>query len=139
MAAHQDILFATDFSDGAGHALRWAAAFARAFGARIRVVHVLALHDADPAAAESAMGDAVPAEFDDVVETREIVRALTAELGVVHAARRHGADLIVLGTHGRGGLGHVLLGSVAERVVQLAGCPVLTVRPPDQTFSVPTE
>lgn len=58
-----------------------------------------------------------------------------AEVAVGHAAdtivrfaQERGADLIVMGTHGRTGLGHVLLGSVAEKVVRLAPCPVLTVR-----------
>jgi len=46
-------------------------------------------------------------------------------------------DLIVLGTHGRGTLGHFLMGSVAERVVRLAGCPVLTVRQPERDFVHP--
>jgi hypothetical protein len=47
---------------------------------------------------------------------------------IVKAAESAGADLIVMGTHGRRGMGHLLLGSVAERVVRLAPCPVLTVR-----------
>jgi nucleotide-binding universal stress UspA family protein len=47
---------------------------------------------------------------------------------IVRVAHERGADLIVMGTHGRTGLPHVLLGSVAEKVVQLAPCPVLTVR-----------
>ena len=47
---------------------------------------------------------------------------------IVRIAQARGADLIVMGTHGRTGLQHVLLGSVAERVVRLASCPVLTVR-----------
>ena len=47
---------------------------------------------------------------------------------IVRVAKERGADLIVMGTHGRTGLQHVLLGSVAEKVVRLAGCPVLTVR-----------
>ena len=52
---------------------------------------------------------------------------------IVHAARERGADLIVMATHGRTGLQHVLLGSVAEKVVRLAPCPVLTVRSQGRT------
>ena len=52
----------------------------------------------------------------------EIIGAVALEIG---------ADLIVMGTHGRTGLAHVLLGSVAERTLRTAPCPVLTVRPPD--------
>lgn len=50
---------------------------------------------------------------------------------VLDAAKRHGVDLIVMGTHGRGGLEHLFLGSVAARVVRRASCPVMTVRQPD--------
>jgi universal stress protein A len=50
---------------------------------------------------------------------------------IVESARKLRADWIVLGTHGRGGVAHLLLGSVAERVVRTAGCPVLTVRAPE--------
>jgi nucleotide-binding universal stress UspA family protein len=51
---------------------------------------------------------------------------------VLDAARRHGAQLIVMGTHGRGGIEHLFLGSVAARVVRKARCPVMTVREPDE-------
>ena len=50
---------------------------------------------------------------------------------ILETVREHGADLVVMGTHGHSGLAHVLLGSVAERVVRTAPCPVLTVKPPD--------
>ena len=49
---------------------------------------------------------------------------------IVDAARQHQCDLIVMGTHGRHGMAHLLLGSVAERVVRTAACPVLVVRRP---------
>jgi nucleotide-binding universal stress UspA family protein len=55
---------------------------------------------------------------------------------IVRYAAQHRIDLIVLGTHGRGPLGHLLLGSVAERVVRTAPCPVLTVRHPQREFVV---
>ena len=50
---------------------------------------------------------------------------------ILETVREYGADLVVMGTHGHSGLAHVLLGSVAERVVRTAPCPVLTVKPPD--------
>ena len=52
-------------------------------------------------------------------------------------AREWGIDLIVMGTHGRGGFAHLLMGSVSERVVQTAPCPVLTVRHPEHEFVLP--
>jgi nucleotide-binding universal stress UspA family protein len=56
---------------------------------------------------------------------------------VVRYARDEGMDLIVLGTHGRGAIAHMLLGSVAERVVRKAHCPVVTVRLPEHSFVMP--
>ena len=56
---------------------------------------------------------------------------------IVRYAKEEKFDLIVIGTHGRSGLAHMLLGSVAEKVVRKASCPVLTVRPEDHTFEMP--
>ena len=67
--------------------------------------------------------------------------ALAAEgtpfLEIIRYAREHEIDLIVMGTHGRSGLGHVLIGSVAERVVRKSPCPVLTIRPGGHEFVMP--
>jgi nucleotide-binding universal stress UspA family protein len=63
-----------------------------------------------------------------VVRTEKVAGEPAAE--IVAFARDHGVDLLVLGTHGRTGLEHALMGSIAERVVRKAHCPVLTVRPP---------
>ena len=56
---------------------------------------------------------------------------------IIDYANEQKIDLIVMGTHGRGTLGHFLMGSVAERVVRLAGCPVLTIRQPERDFVRP--
>ena len=56
---------------------------------------------------------------------------------IVKYAKAHAIDLIVMGTHGRGALAQLLVGSVAERVVRTAPCPVLTVRHPEHEFIVP--
>jgi nucleotide-binding universal stress UspA family protein len=58
-------------------------------------------------------------------------------LTIVKYAQETKVDLIVMGTHGRGALSHLLMGSVAERVVRLAGCPVLVVRHPEHEFVLP--
>ena len=61
----------------------------------------------------------------------------TTFLEIIQAARDEGVDMIVMGTHGRTGLAHVLIGSVAERVVREAPCPVLTVKNPKHEFVKP--
>jgi nucleotide-binding universal stress UspA family protein len=61
----------------------------------------------------------------------------TPALAIVTYAKDANLDLIVMGTHGRGGMAHVLMGSVAEKVVRTAPCPVLTVRHPEHEFVLP--
>ena len=76
---------------------------------------------------------------DSQIKARSLLRVGAPFLEIIHAAQAENVDLIVLGTHGRTGLAHVLLGSVAERVVQKAGCAVLTVRHPDRRFKHPLD
>jgi len=77
-------------------------------------------------AALTQLRDLMPAAFQGAWDA-DVVTGPPAET-IVRVAHERGADLIVMGTHGRTGLAHVLLGSVAEKVVRLAPCPVLTVR-----------
>jgi nucleotide-binding universal stress UspA family protein len=138
------ILVPTDFSEASAVALRAAIRLAQTFHAAIEVFHV----DLDPSLVLPPPADVVvrPAAFERLLATtaERLERAVaevhqagvtctsTSEVGrsystIVEQARRSGADLIVMGTHGRHGLKHALVGSVAERVVEHAGCPVLVV------------
>jgi universal stress protein A len=149
------ILLPTDFSEYSKTAINYACAFADQFGAELHLLHVL--QDLVALVPEPEM--AIPPPGDYLKELQESCeRALTqlldpaweAEHKVVRATRQgppfleivryakeNDTDLIVIGTHGRSGLAHVLLGSVAERVVRKAPCPVLTVRPSDHQFVMP--
>ncbi len=139
------ILVATDFSPTATRALEFARLLARRFGAELHLLHVRVLLE-DPHLAEEqratmrqafAEGDAPSREALESASTgdREVrvvphlVRAISAAEAVVETAASAGCDLIVMGTHGRRGLKHLLLGSVAGQVVRSAPAPVLTVRP----------
>jgi universal stress protein A len=138
------IVVATDFSDLAAEAVETAVAFAHDSGATLDIVHVaselafavpppmeMVTVPFDMAGAVRDASERVAAEEDRVrargvnCESNVLVGRADAQI-VEHADKTH-TDLIVLGTHGRSGLGHALLGSVAERVVQHAHCPVLTV------------
>jgi nucleotide-binding universal stress UspA family protein len=67
----------------------------------------------------------------------ELIRIGVPFLEIIRAAKEKDVDLIVLGTHGRSGLSHVLIGSVAEKVVHHAHCGVLTVKHPQYKFVAP--
>ena len=141
------ILVPTDFSEPSEAALDYARVLAGKFGASLHLLHVF---DA-PLAAGAVSPEGFIAESPEVharlfedARTRlqrritatdrnqygaktEIVTGSSPE-SIVNYARERGIDLIVMGTHGRTGIAHVLLGSVAERLVRTAPCPVLTVR-----------
>jgi len=138
------ILFPTDFSPQAEYVFPLACAMARDYGARLILLHVKPLMPI-------LYGDAVLAspESPEMIENlREQLRRLgETESGVcvepeiregepaneiLAAVREEACDLIVMGTHGRTGVGRLLLGSVAEQVVRKAHCPVLTMKMPVQ-------
>ncbi|GIX47207.1 MAG: hypothetical protein KatS3mg131_1418 [Candidatus Tectimicrobiota bacterium] len=132
-------LVATDFSSHADEALTTALALAQRLGARLTLLHVIARPPLGEASWLSYLAE-VEAEAREALE-RRLARVreagLEGEAVVVHGipwqeivaqAQARKADLVVVGTHGRSGLLHALLGSVAEKVVRHAPCPVLVVR-----------
>jgi universal stress protein A len=137
------ILVPTDLSEGAQQALDYACELARGLGAQVHLLNVIGI----PALGVPELGLAMTSTMVDqtVVDNQtaldEIARTrCTAQLGQVlirtgdardvinQTAKEIGADLIVMGTHGRRGISRALLGSVAETVVRSAPCAVLTVR-----------
>jgi nucleotide-binding universal stress UspA family protein len=137
------IVLATDFSPIADGALEVAITMARAMGARLDIIHVSAAVIMLPPPFELV---SVPALFPDLsrrvqeglearaakvreagLECETLELSGTAHVEIVNYARDKGADLIVLGTHGRGGLGHAVMGSVAERVLHRSPCPAVVV------------
>ena len=148
------ILVATDFSDHASVALRYAGEFAKAFQAEMILCHVVENPDMLSQIPPGGEGY-FPPNLTELQEqsARTTCEKLLAESGIdngrviiphgspfaeiVKTARGEEVDLIVIGTHGRGVVAHVLLGSVAERVVRKAPCPVLTVREGEHEFVKP--
>ena len=142
------ILVPCDFSEYAEHAFTWALGLAEGQGAKVVVMHAAPLfsHLAYPESVyvvdlakmeEELIADAEKRlqEFVAKKGTSTVTVETRAVLGdpfweICQAAEREHADLIVMGSHGRTGLAHVLLGSVAERVVRHAPCPVLVARLP---------
>jgi nucleotide-binding universal stress UspA family protein len=153
MIAIKQILVATDFSEPAGVALAYGRDLARAFGADVHVLHVIedlpAFYGPDIgfalAGVDQNITDAVQRELesmlaahhDDAVKVVPVVtRASNVAAAITDYASAHAIDLIIVGTHGRGAVSRFLMGSVAERVVRSAPCPVLTVRADERNFVV---
>jgi nucleotide-binding universal stress UspA family protein len=155
MIALASILVPTDFSDTSEVALRYGKALAAAFDASLHVIHVVQEPFAQAWAVEAYGFSLATLQEEWVREAKtKLDQAVTAEerasgrariatvLGhpvveILRYASVEQIDLIVLGTHGRGPLGQVVMGSVAERVVRKAPCPVLTVRHPEREFVLP--
>lgn len=156
MIALTHILVATDFSEPSEAALAYGRELARTFHARLTVVHVVEnvaaraygadgfvfvdpdLQPAVEAAGRTQLNAVLSDEDRSVLQAEAVIITSSATaLAIVDYAKSAAADLIVIGTHGRGAVAHLLMGSVAERVVRTAPCPVLTVRHPEHEFVLP--
>ena len=149
------VLVATDFSETSTAALVYGRDLARTFGARLHVLHVadaiseLPGEEFYPGELEALQADAIERatrQLDHVLashdltttQAKPVVRVSDNTAGVIvdYAKEAH-VDIIVVGTHGRGPVSHLFMGSVAEHVVRRAPCPVLVVRPNEHEFVVP--
>jgi nucleotide-binding universal stress UspA family protein len=149
------VVVATDFSEASAAALNYGRELARISGGTLHLLHVV-----DDVVARYTLEAVVLVPVNLQTEVENVARRRLEgllgdddrrELGakavlrtssataeeIVEYAREVNADVIVIGTHGRGTLSRLLLGSVAERVVRLAPCPVLTVRHPQHEFVAP--
>lgn len=147
------ILVPHDFSSSANHAAAIARDEAKAHGGRLLLLHVVDLpldlgpdtmlivgREADGpvsmrhyvmSGAEGHLRDLAERLAQDGVAAEVFVRVGKPEEEILRFATEHAADVIVMGTHGRTGIRHLIAGSVAERVVRMSGVPVLTIRHPD--------
>ena len=140
------ILAPTDFSEFSKQAIQYAYELAQKFGARLLLLHVVELqaYPVDiflPSEAGTTLledlehqarldlAQLVPKAQDGPVEVTRQAVVGTPYHKIVEVAAAEKVDLIVMATHGRTGLSHLFIGSVAERVVRMAPCPVLTIRP----------
>jgi len=155
MIALKNILVPTDFGEPSGQALEYGRHFARQFGARLHVLHtvenvmipggaevpVAAVQQVEQgleSVGHRQMEAAITADDRASLQVVTVVRgARAAAIDIIDYAREEQIDLIVMGTHGRGALQHLLMGSVAERVVRSAPCPVLTVHAVERDFLQP--
>jgi len=150
------ILIPTDFSDFSKPAMTYACAMAARFESELHLLHVspdaaMVMPDVTAYGIENMMVDVAAIEKSSMEQLqrlppdnwengREIVRVTkmgSPFLEIIQYAKDMDIDLIVIGTHGRSGLMHLLMGSVAENIVRKAPCPVLTVKPDGHQFVMP--
>ncbi len=153
MITLRQILVPTDFSDHSRQAADYACELAKRFEARIHLLHVvepltMAMPSPGAPLPEQLMSNAeedannqiekwLSSPEEQALSVTRCVRRGAPFLEIIRYANVNNIDLIVMGTHGRSGLKHALIGSVAERVVRKASCPVLSVRPDGHQFVMP--
>jgi len=157
MPGIKKVLFTTDFSEIANQALPYAIKMAKVSGAELIMLHAITLYEHDPndpehhfpslqtycseveGAAESGFQVCIERIGDSGVKVRKaIVQGISPHAAILEFVRDEGdIGLIVMSTHGRSGLSHVLLGSVTENVIRYAGCPILVTKSPEHEFIDP--
>ncbi len=150
----QRILLPTDFSNYSAAATKYACELAARFNSELHLLHTLEHHltstptfgfgldlptfiSESKAAAEKKLAGLIDAGWSAGRTVVQSVSEGSPKVEIVRYAREANIDLIILSTHGRTGLSHIMLGSVAESVVRTASCPVLTVRPEGHQFVMP--
>ena len=143
-----------DFSKYSLYALKYASSFAKEYKAKLYIMNVIDVYLHDPAyfapfisdkpivedfieKARNHIEEVVLSQIPKGVEAEVVVREGKPFVEIVRFAKKEAVDLIVIATHGRTGLSHAMLGSVAEKVVRKAPCPILSVRHPEHEFIMP--
>ena len=146
MSAFRNILLPTDFSPCADAALHQAVTIAERSQGTVTMLHVVTVHEGDPAkinslfAKSSLTYDTVMTSAEEMLNTKEgmietpvliekiLLRGISPTSEIIRYAAENNSDLIVMGTHGRTGIRRLVMGSVAEKIIRLSNCPVMTVR-----------
>ena len=146
----KNILCPVDHSDCSKEALKYAVSFAIKDNSKLYLLHVIDIRTFDEsinamtpqipgdktlAQLKTKLLDCIPEEMRDDMNVEALVVQGIPVVEIISTAKRNDVDMIVLGSHGRTGITHMMMGSVSEKVVRKAPCPVLTVRRSDQKFT----
>lgn len=147
------ILCPVDFSEFTDEILVYAVNIANRFNSELHLIHVIPnlnyftpyesfLTPENLVAIERNIEGEVGKDFDKITKKlnfpfKRIVKTGVTFVEIIDYIKQQEIDLVVMGTHGRSGIEHILIGSVAEKVVRKSPCPVLTVRPKDKAFKMP--
>jgi nucleotide-binding universal stress UspA family protein len=147
------VLCAIDFSEFTNQIITYASEIAKRFDSELHLIHVIPnlnyftpyesfLTPENLVAIERNIEGEVERDFDKITKKLEmpvkrVVKTGVTFVEIIDYIKTEGIDLVVMGTHGKSGIEHILIGSVAEKVVRKSPCPVLTIRPEGKTFSLP--
>jgi nucleotide-binding universal stress UspA family protein len=147
------ILCPVDFSEFTDEILGYAVNIAKRFDSELHLIHVIPnlnyftpyesfLTPENLVAIERNIEGEVGKDFDKITKKldlpfKRVIKTGVTFVEIIDYIKDQEIDLVVMGTHGRSGIEHILIGSVAEKVVRKSPCPVLTVRPKDKTFKMP--
>lgn len=146
------ILCPIDHSDCSKEALRYAVSFAMKDEAKLYLLHVIDIRSFDESIdamskqipddetlnqLKTKLLDCIPEEIRSGMDVEAIVVQGIPFAEIISTARKENIDMIVIGSHGRTGIAHIMLGSVSEKVIRKAPCPVLTVRQSNHKFVMP--
>ena len=146
----KNILCPVDHSDCSKEALKYAVSFAIKDNSKLYLLHVIDIcafdesinamtpqipDDETLAQLKTKLLDCIPEEMRDDMNVEALVVQGIPFVEIISTAKRNDVDMIVLGSHGRTGISHMMMGSVSEKVVRKAPCPVLTVRKSDHKFT----
>lgn len=147
------ILCPVDFSQFTHEIVNYAVDLAKKYGAELHVMHVVPnmtyftpyesfLTPENLVAVERNIQDEVERDFKKLlkgqsVPAKTVIRTGAPFVEIIDYAKTESIDLIVMGTHGRGAIEHILIGNVAEKVVRKSPCPVMTIRPKGKEFKMP--
>ncbi|MDD5009754.1 MAG: universal stress protein [Syntrophorhabdaceae bacterium] len=147
------IVCPVDFSEFTEEIVTYAVSIAKKFNAELHLFHVIPnlnyftpyesfLTPENLVAIENNIGVEVDRDFNKIIKkidipVKKITKTGVTFVEIIDYVKTEAIDLIVMGTHGRSGIEHILIGSVAEKVVRKAPCPVLTIRPKNKSFQMP--
>ncbi len=152
MISLKKILCPIDHSDCSKEALKYAVSLAMKDEAQLYLLHIIDIRSCNESLdtmsvqipdketleqLRTKLLDCIPEEIRDDMNVEAIVIQGVPFAEIISTARENEIDMIVIGSHGRTGLAHMMLGSVSEKVVRKAPCPVLTVRQTDHKFVMP--
>ncbi len=147
----KNILCPVDHSDCSKEALKYAVSFAIKDNSKLYLLHVIDIRTFDEsinamtpqipddetlAQLKTKLLDCIPEEIRDDMDVEALVVQGIPFVEIISTAKKNDVDMIVLGSHGRTGITHMMMGSVSEKVVRKAPCPVLTVRKSDHKFTM---